>query len=186
MLSADAADNDTFVAMMQFIDWLYYSDEGLEFTTWGVEGTTFEKDADGVRSFTEDVDFLSLNPGASTNLRTDYGFFNGVFMLTQGTTEDLMNSMLPDDERAWREQMVQTKEVLPPPPPAPMNELDLEQVALWQSALGDYADQNTLQFILGTRDLAEFDDFVAELDGKGMTQYIDKVNEAQRAFAESS
>lgn len=186
MLSADAAENDTFVAMMQFIDWLYYSDAGLEFTTWGVEGTTFEKDADGVRSFTDDVDFLNLNPGAATNLRTDYGFFNGVFMLTQGTTEDLMNSMLPEDEWVWREEMVQTKEVLPAPPPAPMNELDLEQVALWQSALGDYADQNTLQFILGTRDLAEFDDFVAELEGKGMTQYIDKVNEAQRAFAESN
>lgn len=185
MIAADAVENDDFVAMMQFIDWLYYSDAGLEFTTWGVEGETFVKDADGLRSFTPDVDFLGLNPAATTNLRTDYGFFNGVFMLTQGTTADLMNSMLPDDERAWREEMVATKEVLPPPPPAPMDELDLEQVALWQSALGDYADQNTLQFILGSRDLSEFDEFVSELEGKGMTSYLEKVNEAQRAFAES-
>lgn len=186
MISADAVTNDNFVAMMQFIDWMYYSDAGMEFGTWGVEGTTFERDDDGIRHFTPDVDFLGLNPDASTNLRVDYGFFNGVFLLTQGGTEDLMNSMLPDDERTWREEMVQTKTVLPAPPPYPMDEIDLEQVALWQSALGDYADQNTLAFILGQRDLSEFDAFVTELEGMGMTQYIDKVNEAQREFAEQN
>ncbi|WP_448061295.1 ABC transporter substrate-binding protein [Cellulomonas hominis] len=186
MISADLAEQDTFVATMQFIDWLYYSDAGMEFATWGVEGTTFERDADGVRSFTPDVDFLGLNPDGDKNLRVDFGFFNGVFMLTQGGTEDLMNSMLPDDEREWREEMVQTKTTLPAPPPYPMDEIDLEQVALWQSALGDYADNNTLAFILGHRDLSEFDQFVSELEGKGMTAYIDKVNEAQRSFAEQN
>ncbi len=186
MIAASAAKNDDFVAMMQFIDWLYYSDAGLEFATWGVEGQTFQKDADGVRSLAPDVDFLSLNPAGSTNLRVDYGFFNGVFMLTQGGTEDLMNSMLPEDERVWREEMVQAKETLPAPPPYPLSELDLEQIALWQGALGDYSDQNTLQFILGSRDLGEFDQFVSELEGKGMTDYIAKVNEAQQRFAEQN
>ena len=32
--------------MLQFVDWLYYSDEGLEFAKWGVEGTTYTKDGD--------------------------------------------------------------------------------------------------------------------------------------------
>lgn len=47
VFSADAAENDNFVAMLQFVDWLYYSDEGLEFAKWGIEGETFTKDADG-------------------------------------------------------------------------------------------------------------------------------------------
>src|SRR5690606_4050838 len=38
MISSKALDSENFVAMMQFIDWLWYSDEGQEFAKWGVEG----------------------------------------------------------------------------------------------------------------------------------------------------
>ncbi|MFD0741966.1 extracellular solute-binding protein [Phytohabitans flavus] len=44
MISSKAKDNKNFVAMMQFIDWLFYSDAGQEFARWGVEGTTFVKE----------------------------------------------------------------------------------------------------------------------------------------------
>ena len=39
MISKKARDSKNFVAMMQFIDWLWYSDAGQEFAKWGVEGT---------------------------------------------------------------------------------------------------------------------------------------------------
>src|SRR5699024_6672345 len=48
--SASAAEQDSFVAMLQFVDWLYYSDEGLEFAKWGVEGETFTTDDEGNRT----------------------------------------------------------------------------------------------------------------------------------------
>jgi putative aldouronate transport system substrate-binding protein len=45
MISTKARDSKNFVAMMQFIDWLWYSDAGQEFAKWGVQGVTFNKDA---------------------------------------------------------------------------------------------------------------------------------------------
>src|SRR5579862_5305294 len=41
MISAKAAQDPNFVAMMEFIDWLWYSDAGMLFARWGVEGTTY-------------------------------------------------------------------------------------------------------------------------------------------------
>lgn len=35
MISTRALKSDTFVAMMQFVDWLWYSDEGQQFAKWG-------------------------------------------------------------------------------------------------------------------------------------------------------
>ena len=49
MISSKARESKHFVAMMQFIDWLWYSDEGQEFAKWGVEGVTYTKDASGKR-----------------------------------------------------------------------------------------------------------------------------------------
>lgn len=38
MISSKARESKNFVAMMQFIDWLFYSEKGMEFAKWGVEG----------------------------------------------------------------------------------------------------------------------------------------------------
>src|SRR5690606_14612300 len=50
MISSKAKDEPNFKAMMQFIDWLYYSDKGQELTKWGVEGEHFAKDESGKRT----------------------------------------------------------------------------------------------------------------------------------------
>src|SRR5690606_15555616 len=63
MISSAAAEKDTFVALLQLVDWLYYSDEGLEFAKWGVEGETFEREGDGTRVLAENIDINGLNPG---------------------------------------------------------------------------------------------------------------------------
>ena len=41
LISAKAAQDPHFVAMLQFIDWLWYSDAGMLFARWGIEGTTY-------------------------------------------------------------------------------------------------------------------------------------------------
>ena len=183
-ISSEAAESENFVAMMQFIDWLYYSDEGLEFARWGVEGETFERDGD-TRVLAADVDLLGQNPEGSTNLQTDYGFFNGVFSLAHGSTQDLLLTHLSEEEVAWQEAMAD-KERVEVPPPYPLDELEREQVSLYQTALTDYVNQNTLQFILGQRDLSEFDDFVTELEANNMTTYLDVVNAAQERYEQNN
>lgn len=184
MISAAAAESDHFLALLQFVDWLYYSDEGLEFAKWGVEGQTFEREGD-VRVLEDDIDVNGLNPGAPQQLSVDYGFHNGVWMLSHGSTSDLDQSMLRPEVIDFVDAM-STKTELSAGPPWPLTELEREQVSLWQSALRDHVDQNTALFILGQRPLEEWDAYVAELEGMNMLAYLDVVNEAQQRFAEDN
>src|SRR5690606_18921838 len=124
MVSSEAAEQDHFVALLQLVDWLYYSDEGLEFAKWGVEGVTYEKAEDGTRTLAEDVDINGLNPGAPEVLNTDYGFHNGVFMPAHGSTADLDTSMLRPEVKDFVEAMNERKEELPLPPPIRMGEAE--------------------------------------------------------------
>mgnify|MGYP000031298705 CR=1 FL=1 len=44
MISSNALKElgeDEFIKMMRFVDWLWYSDEGLTLTKWGKEGETY-------------------------------------------------------------------------------------------------------------------------------------------------
>jgi len=185
MISADAAESENFVAMMQFVDWLYFSDEGLEFARWGVEGETFDRAADGTRVLAADVDFLGQNPEGTKNLQVDFGFFNGVFMLAHGSTNDLVQTHISEEEAGWRESMAD-KERTEVPPPYPFSELEREEASLYQTALTDYAKQNTLAFITGQRDLSEWDAYVAELEGQNLSAYLEVVNGAQQRYAEAN
>jgi putative aldouronate transport system substrate-binding protein len=179
MINAKAAKSKNFVAMMQFVDWLYYSDAGQEFAKWGVKGTTYEKSAAGVRKLAPDVNYNGLNPAGKKDLRTDFGFSNGVF--AYGGTTDLLQSMMSPEEIGFQKAM-KAKTVEPLQPPAPLSDVDREQATLLSTPLQDYVDQNTLRFILGQRPLSEFDAFVTELKGKGMTTYVDMKNKAYTEF----
>ncbi len=70
------------------------------------------------------------------------------------------------------------------PPPHPLSAEEREQATLWETALKDHVNQQTLEFILGQRPLSEWDAYVAELKGKNMDQYIDLANKAYERFKE--
>ncbi|WP_233275937.1 extracellular solute-binding protein [Isoptericola variabilis] len=175
VFAASAAEQDDFLAMLQFVDWLYYSDEGLEFAKWGVEGETYTKDASGKRTLMEDIDVNGLNPGAPKELRKDFGYHNGVWMLAHGSTEDLDKSMLREEVIAFLDGMNE-KEELPLPPAIAYDEMQQEQAGLLQTNLLDIVNQNTAAFIVGDRPLSEWDAYVAELEGAGMQDYVDLAN----------
>ncbi|MET7337601.1 extracellular solute-binding protein [Nonomuraea sp. NPDC005650] len=179
MISKKALENKNFVAMMQFIDWLWYSDQGEEFAKWGVEGTTYTKDASGAYKIAKDVDFVGLNPGAPKHLQKDFGFSNGVF--AYGGTTKLLNSTFSEEEVAFQDVM-NTRKDWPVEPPHPFNDEEREQATLWETPLKDYVTQQTLKFVLGERDLSEWDAYVKELEGKNMTSYINLVNSAYERF----
>ncbi|MCL1900537.1 MAG: hypothetical protein FWG11_08525, partial [Promicromonosporaceae bacterium] len=51
VLNAAVRNHPNFVAILQFLDWLYFSEEGLRFALWGVEGRTFEFDAEHLPTY---------------------------------------------------------------------------------------------------------------------------------------
>ncbi|WP_436055402.1 ABC transporter substrate-binding protein [Pseudarthrobacter oxydans] len=178
MLNSSVKDKDTFVALMQYIDWLFYSDAGQEFSKWGVEGTTFNKEG-GKRVLAKDINFQGLNPAGTKDLRVEYGFSGGNF--AYGGTTDLLHSTFNEDELAFQEAM-KSKTPKPVSPPVPFSDVDREQATLVLTPLKDHVKQNTLKFITGQRSLGEFDAYVKELDSKGMSKYVELANKAYKAY----
>ncbi|OMF65859.1 extracellular solute-binding protein [Paenibacillus sp. FSL R5-0766] len=182
MISGKIQKSENFKAIMQFVDWLYYSDEGQEFAKWGVEGETFTKEG-GKRKLVEEVNYNGLNPKGTKDLRIDFGFSGGVF--AYGGTTDLLQSMFSEEELKFQQDMKDTKEVIPAEPPIPYSSEDRERVTLLSTPLKDYSDQNTLKFILGERDLSEFDTFAKELDSQGLSNYLKLANDTYKAYKEN-
>ncbi|MEN3613645.1 extracellular solute-binding protein [Plantactinospora sp. ZYX-F-223] len=179
MISKKARESKNFVAMMQFIDWLFYSDDGQTFARWGVEGTTFVKDAAGKPTLHSDVNVIGLRPNAPKHLQKDFGFYNGVF--AYGGKPELVQSFFSPEEQEFQKVMnARTPRAVMPP--FPFTDEEREQVSLWQTPLKDFVYQATLQFILGQRDLAQWDAYLTELKGKNMDAYMDKVQEAYERY----
>ena len=180
MISSAARKSKDFVAMMQFVDWLWYSDAGKLFAKWGVPGVTYTGNVDkGTFRLAPNVTWAGLNPSGKQNLQVTYGFFNGVF--AYGGSTALLNSQFPAQELAFQKVM-DARRTLPLPPPAPLSAQDQQQTTLWGTSLQDYVNQQTLRFILGRRPLSDWDAYVAELKGKNSDRYVDIVNKAYRTF----
>ncbi|MCP3782229.1 extracellular solute-binding protein [Micromonospora sp. A3M-1-15] len=179
MISKKARDSKNFVAMMQFIDWLWYSDAGQEFARWGVEGTTFARDASGKITLADDVNVVGLHPNASKHLQKDFGFYNGIF--AYGGRPELVQAFFSPEEQDFQKVMnARTPKAVPPP--YPFTDEEREQVSLWETPLKDFVYQSTLQFILGQRDLSQWDAYVTELKAKNMDKYMDVVNKAYERY----
>jgi putative aldouronate transport system substrate-binding protein len=183
MISKKARESKNFVAMMQFIDWLYYSDAGQEFAKWGVEGTTFTKDGSGKRSLAPDVNVIGLNPKGTKHLQKDFGFYNGVF--AYGGSPELVNGFFSAEEQEVQKQQANRKPVAVQPP-APFTDEEREQATLWETPLKDHVTQMTLKFILGQRPFSEWNAYVAELKAKNSDQYINLVNKAYERFKKAN
>jgi putative aldouronate transport system substrate-binding protein len=179
MISSKARDSKNFVAMMQFIDWLWYSDTGQEFAKWGVEGVTYTKDSSGKRTLTPDVNVVGLNPSGSKHLQKDFGFYNGVF--AYGGSTDLLTSFFSDEEKAFQAEMTSRK-TLPVDPPRPLTGDERDKVTPLEAGLKDTVFQNTLKFALGQRPLSEWDKYVSELGAKKGQDYVDVLNGAYTRY----
>lgn len=108
MISSKALERDDFVALMQFVDWLWYSDAGQEFCKWGVENTTFTRSGAGYR-LKPGISLMGSDPGAPKDLQKDFGFFNGVF--TYGGSWALVSSSFSPDEKKFTDVMAARKEL---------------------------------------------------------------------------
>jgi putative aldouronate transport system substrate-binding protein len=174
MISSKALKSDSFVALMQFVDWLWYSDEGQRLARWGVEGVTYTRSGSQYK-LKPGISLMGSDPDAPKDMQKDYGFYNGVF--AYGGSWELVSSMFSPDEKKFQDAMAQRKE-LPIGPAHPLQSVEQEQATLWDTPLRDHVTQNTLKFALGKRPLSEWDAYVTELKAKNMDQLVDLHNKA--------
>lgn len=174
MFTKAAAEDPNFEAMLQFVDWLLYSDEGTEFAKWGVEGETFTKE-DGNRQLAENITFRGMNPDGEEDLQIDHGFSGGNW--SYGGTTDLLYSMFSEEEIEFQNAMHETKELILPDPPIRYDATQLEQSTLLSTPIKDTVESNTLKFIIGDRSMNEWDTYVQELEAQNVQGYLDLANE---------
>ncbi|WP_031480464.1 ABC transporter substrate-binding protein [Streptomyces bicolor] len=178
MISSKALKSDSFVAMMQFVDWLWYSDEGQRFARWGVEGVTYTRSGSQYKP-KPGISLMGSDPDAPKDMQKDYGFYNGVF--AYGGSWELVSSMFSPDEKKFQDAMSQ-REQTPIAPAHPLQSFEQEQASLWETPLRDHVTQNTLKFVLGKRPMSEWEAYVTELKAKNMDQLVDLHNKAYERF----
>ena len=186
MLSSEIAESENFLAILQFLDWLYFNPEAREMQRWGIEGETYTKAEDGTIELAEgySLDSFDLNVGAGTDLLKDLGF--STFLAEATESRELKESYNSAEYTEYIDGVTENLESMPPWAPAPLEEAELEQASLMATPLKDAVDTATLQFILGDRDMGEWDDFAAELEASGLQSYMDLINGARERFLESS
>ncbi|GAB3170906.1 extracellular solute-binding protein [Myceligenerans halotolerans] len=185
MVTADTVEDPHFVAKLQFLDWLYYSPEANDLLRWGVEGETYTKAGD---TYTLEPDYslesFNLNLDGTTDISEDLGYSNNVL---SGSTESraLKQSYNAPEFVDYIDSVLAARTPRDPFPPAPLDEIELEQASLLATPLRDTVDTNTLKFILGERPLSEWDAYVAELEAQNLQGYLDLINGAAERFAEN-
>jgi putative aldouronate transport system substrate-binding protein len=180
MISSKAVNSPNFEAMMQFIDWLWYSDAGQIFARWGIQGLTYTGSvADGTFALEPNVDWSGLHPNAKIEINAQYGFYNGVF--SYGGSTQLLDTQFPPQELAFQKVM-DTRTPQPLPPPAPLSTLQSQQATLTGTSLMDYVQAQTLDFILGKRPLSQWSQFQSELAGKGTSSFLNTFNTAYQTY----
>ena len=186
MLSSKVAESENFLAILQFLDWLYFNPEAREMLRWGIEGETYTKAEDGTIELTEghSLDAFDLNTDAETDILKDLGF--STFLAEATESRALKESYNSEEFTAYIDGVVENLESMPPWAPAPLEEAELEQASLMATPLKDMVDTATLQFILGERDLSEWEDFHAELEANGLENYVSLINSARERFLETN
>lgn len=185
MFNNNVAERDDLLALLQYVDWLYYSDEGNEFAQWGIEGETYEKTdevAGGYRPL-DGISYETFNPGAPESLQEDYGFGNVAFAFASNA--EITLSKMNDSEIAFQQSMIESRELVTPDPPYPMSQADQEQAALLSTTLKDTVDQYTMRFITGQYSLDRWDEFMSDLENQNVDGYMELINNAYEAFQET-
>ena len=182
MLSSEVAERDDFLALLQFLDWLYYSDEGNHLAWWGEEGVTYEltDEAPGGYMPLDPITYLGLNPDGTEHLQEDHGLRNGI--IASGGPTALLQSVMDEEEIEFQNVTNETREVAKPNPAYPLAQADQEQLALIGTPLRDTTETYTLRFITGQLELDRWDEFMADLENQNVDQYLDIINNAYQEF----
>jgi len=149
--------------LLRFLDWAVYSQEGMELTTWGVEGITF-------RTTTEGNEYLWSAPSTQTsegpmNPTRDYGLAT-LFDLNEN--EAFTDANKPSDIVAFLNRSLQAGETEPSAPALELSTASLAAIDQIILRITDYAADAQRKFITGELDVeADWDTYLLELQQLG-------------------
>ncbi|MFC7376782.1 MULTISPECIES: extracellular solute-binding protein [unclassified Brachybacterium] len=186
MLSSDITESEHFLATLQFLDWLYYNPDAREMLRWGEKDVNYTKSEDGTIELMDgfSLDDYNINSGAETDIKIDLGY--STFPAEATESRALKESYSTPEFVQYIDDVLTVRTPRDPIPPAPLDEAELEQASLLSTPLKDAVDTATLQFIMGQRDMSEWEAFVEELEAAGLPRYLELLNGARARFAETN
>lgn len=154
-------DSEEFLAACQMLDYLY-TDEGSELCNYGVEGETFTYGENGEHVWT---DLMLNNPNglAYSWCLNCYTLGAGSFRIDSTRTMNNYGENELNMVDVWNNTENDTADCL-----TSNLSLTSEEAATYSAIFSDirtYVQQSILEFITGTRDISEYDQFVAEIEG---------------------
>lgn len=150
--------------LMQWCNYMY-TDEGALLCNYGIEGESFEYDENHVPVFT---DLVLNNPDMSTTVALFmYCLDRGPFYRDETREQSGYTQAQKDASGIWQSNMTVGRGI----GSTALNTEESSEVNQFYGDIKTYIEQSVLEFIIGNRDLAEFDEYVSHIEGMG----IDKV-----------
>ena len=180
--------------MVKLLDY-QYSDEMMELANWGIEGITFNKNADGTRTYT-DIIRKADNPQlklAEYGVNQSMSVRSGIQFMPQDKDSAIqLLSPVPvyrdgseSSENFWKftsevygEASINPHDLAPPIMFTAEEKYELNTI---RTALETYVKENVFKFIVGDKDLGQWDAFIKSLDSVGnYKKLVDSYNNKMR------
>ena len=143
--------------ILKYCDW-YYTDQAKELISWGEKDVTYTVQ-DGQKKFkdADNIKTLRINTGVSTS-----GFY---------TLYDF-DAQLSLSSKDVKDAYTESKKFdLPLNPNPPYNDEELQWINTQGAGLMKYVEESISKFILGTRNISEWDKYVQDVKDLGLDKF---------------
>lgn len=172
-IAAAKAEDPNFDRFMKFVDWLYFSDEGISLTRLGVEGLTYQKAADGKYERTPNI-MTALNPSGTKQLSKDFGVSDVNFAIVS------MSKFTTKTTNPKREEYMETlrnNNWIPDANPTILiKDEDKEEVNILVQRLNDNTSQSIFDFVFEKKSIKDWDKYLKETEDIGYKRLEDILN----------
>lgn len=158
--------------MIEYIDFMY-SEEGSILTTWGIEGETYYVGEDGAKYYMEPI-ATSYNTGTVSKI--EYGLGWSTELVRWFPADAYAGGLDPESKKALE---CTRADSLPSYnwPSLVWTDEQKEARTNIKTPLDTYATENLAKFMIGERDLSEWDAYVAEAKKMGADELVAMYNE---------
>jgi putative aldouronate transport system substrate-binding protein len=151
--------------VMRYFDFMY-SDEGKQIASWGKEGETYTVENGKNKYKPEYTSFADLR--IKTGIVTPGSYVAMDF-------DAYVNLSSPQLKDAFK--MVEGFEAKPQPRPA-FNEKEMETLSTIGQAVNKHRDENIAKFVMGQRNISEWNQYVDEIKNLGLQKMMDEYKAA--------
>lgn len=171
-IAASKAKDPNFDRFMEFVDWLYFSEDGIKLTSLGVEGVTYEeKDGKLTRP---DTIRTATNPAGTLSVGKDFGLGDANFRVV--VRSDYISVDMDPRQEEYNKALQENGWIPEGSPTLLIKDEDKEECNILVQSLKNHKEQSLFDFMFGQRTMEDWDAYVAEAEQIGSTKLIDLIN----------